>query len=184
MDRRQKEMGAYRNPDNDRLGVDKYEQLPDHDPDLVVYLDESPAVIGPEAFLDYDVDEIEHNMRSVAKIVKRGRSSRVRLVLITQRPTIAGTFGPTAIGGGIMNNIAQRIHCDRDHESLYAAFNHCSPITAMDLKRLEQGFEGRVAFAFCDRKDRGAVNVGQVLWVEPDQAAAIAASRTEPAEVA
>ena len=182
MDRRQQVLATTPNKATGTLGIDKFDDLDEPWPRVIVYLDEFPGIAGTEALIDVTREEVLERSSYIAAIVKRGRSAGVNAVIITQRPTIAGTFGFNGeIGGGIFASTTQRLHFDRETESLKAAFNHCGPGSPAVLKAITENLPGRVAYAYAEASDGGKVMAGQVMWLTQQQARAAAANYTGPA---
>lgn len=167
---RQAELGRTMNPETGTPGVDNFQSLPEPWHQIVVYIDEAPALFGDEALLDYNKEEIDLMARTVAKIVKRGRSAGVALVLVTQYPTKEGTFNQADVGVSIRANIPQRVHCDRVAQSLHAVFDSGKAIPQEVLAQLSAGLPGRIGYQFAVEGDGGAVKAGQVTWVTPSKA--------------
>ena len=168
-DHRQAALEHHLGPNGIR-GLDSYLHLPDPPPRIVVYIDEITAIAGPAAALNYTRDEIQANTNYLAEIAQRGRSAGVALRIMTQRPTLLGTFGSNTVGGGIFSSLAQRFHFDREAESLKAAFNHCERISNRVLTLIASGTAGRCAYAYARPEDYGRVKAGQIAWVSPEQA--------------
>jgi len=171
MDRRRDQLATFEH--NGITGADSWQALPDPPPWLAVYIDETPALLGDEAAITYGLKTVNEMTRLVASIVKRGRKVRVSLVLATQYPTLEGTFGRNPLGGSIRANLPARIHCDRDPESLHAAFRAGQRIPGDVLAHLDAGIPGRVAYSFLNPDDRGRVIAGQIMWVTPTDAHAL-----------
>ena len=181
MDRRQQVLATTPNPSTGTLGVDKFDDLPNPWPRIVAYMDEFPAIAGTEALVEVEREEVLQRSSYIAAIVKRGRSAGVNAIIITQRPTIAGTFGFNGeIGGGIFASTTQRLHFDREGESLKAAFNHCGPGSPAVLRAITENLPGRVAYAYAEQADGGKVMAGQVMWLTQQQARAAAENYSGP----
>jgi len=202
MNDRQATLEATPNPSTGTVGIDKFDDLPEPWHRIVFYIDEAPAVLGEEAMLglieDLERDgcpeeqipkraqqALQRRRTTVAAIVKRGRSVGVNLVLMTQYPTVGGTFGGNStIGGGIFRALTQCCHFDRDTESLKAAFTHAGKGTPKVLRKIEDNRPGRMAYCYAQEQDGGSVRAGQVIWLTQEQArqSALAYEGPEPME--
>lgn len=171
---RQEQLENYVDPVTRRKGLADYRLLPPHLrwPQIVIYIDEAPGVFGDEAFLtfDGDVNLIKEVSSRAAIIAKRGRFVGVTLVIVTQYPTLDGTFGNNRLGPGIRANCSARVHLDRNTQSLYSVFDSCSQIPPKVLQLMEDNVPGRGGFVFLDDERLGVPASLQAVWIDPDDA--------------
>lgn len=168
MESRQTAMANWHNHRTNTRGVAHFTHMGQDLPRIVFYIDEVASVIGTEAALDKDEKKIvERVAKNVAKIARLGRSAGVHLIIVTQRPTLDGTFAES--GGVIQANLKGRIHFDRDAISLQHAFGNGSGITTSVLRQLEMGGPGRCIYSHLDPAQQGRPLAGQIWWLTDEQ---------------
>lgn len=158
-------------------GVDKYHDLPNADPPIVVVVEETAALIGRGSGYDPRT-HIRKWFELLWDVTQRGRSADVHLVYVVQMPTLISFGGDS--GNGIRSSAAARITHDRNVQSLQAMFDASASATPEIVKRIEQGRAGRVAYSFLDRESSGEVNVGQVIGMTQRQAHSFAVAYQGP----
>ena len=180
MERRQAIRRTTPNPRTGTTGVAHIDQTGQHHPAITVILDEFAAIGGEEAATEKDdkpvVDRI---LADTARIAKQGRSDKVHLVIVTQRPTIEGTFATG--GGAIQANLKARLHFDRDADSLKAFAKGTARIGPAALRDLNTATgAGRCLYVHLNPADGGTVHAGQIWWLEDEQCRPFAERYTGP----
>jgi hypothetical protein len=177
---RQQVLESTIDPATGRRGVDNFRCMEHPFHHLVLYLDEMPAICGPEAKIMFSKAEVQRNTEKIAMLAKQGPYAGLFLIASSQYATVEGTYGNNELGAAISATLAARIHFDRDSESVKAALRGASRADDKVLTQLEMGYKGRAVFALCREQDGGAPGIVQITWIEPDEAMGFAVNFVGP----